>query len=308
MSSREPLPVKLIIGPFLTSDAAKLGVPMSRLRATDLDAPFRGVRTLRPMDESLLTRCAAYAVLLRPDHCYSHGTAAALWGMWLPRRIENASVIDVTAVLGTRAPRMAGVRGHHVGQNGAGQDTIERMLVGGVPVTSPLDTWRQLSTVLTLDELIAAGDSLVRRQHPLVNENQLLVALARHAGRRGMRMLRAAWNEVRAGADSPRETALRLILVRGGLPEPQVNMIVSQPAAARTIYGDLAYPKYRVLVEYDGEQHRENYEQYESDITRLEILSNDGWKLIRVLKSHLTNPRAVVRRVEYALRARGWSP
>jgi hypothetical protein len=308
MSTREPLPLELTSRPFHINDATGLGVPLSRLRATDLDAPFRGVRTLRPMEASLLNRCAAYAVLLRPDHCFSHGTAAALWGMWLPRRIENASVIDVTAVLGARAPRMAGVRGHHVGQDRAGQDTIERMLVDGVPVTSPLDTWRQLSTVLTLDELIAAGDSLVRRQHPLVNENQLIVALARHAGRRGMRLLRAAWNEVRAGADSPRETILRLILVRGGLPEPRVNMIVSRPGAARVLFGDLVYPEYRVLVEYDGEQHREDYEQYESDITRLELLANDGWKHIRVLKSHLANPRAVVRRVESALRARGWTP
>jgi hypothetical protein len=201
---------------------------------------------------------------------------------------------------------MVGVRGHHVGHDSAGKDTIERMLVGGVPVTSPLDTWRQLSTVLTLDELIVAGDSLVRRQRPLVDESQLVVALARHAGRRGVRALRAAWRQVRAGADSPRETALRLILVRGGLPEPQVNMIVSPPGATRIMFGDLAYPQYRVLVEYDGEQHRKSYEQYETDVTRLEILSNEGWKIIRVLKSHLGDPPALVRRVESALRSRGW--
>jgi hypothetical protein len=48
------------------------------------------------------------------------------------------------------------------------------------------------------------------------------------------------------------ETRLRLALGRGGLPEPFLNPrtelragVVRQP--------DLAYPEYRVAVEYDGE-------------------------------------------------------
>lgn len=256
----------------------------------------------RPSERSaLVQRCRSYAPLLGPDQFFSHGSAAALWGMWIPRRLEHAPVIDVTAELTARAPRMRGVRGHHVGE-----DTVERMLVGGLPVSSPLDTWRQLSTLLSVDELTAAGDSLVRRQGALVEEHQLVVALARHAGRRGVRKLRAAFAKVRPRADSPRETALRLTLVAGGLPEPSVNSVVSRAGESPVRFGDLVYERWRVIVEYDGQHHRDDSRQYDSDIVRLEALARAGWLIVRVIDSQLRDRAAVVARVAHALRSRGW--
>jgi hypothetical protein len=301
MSRRDPIPEELGAGPFHVRDARGHHLSASRLRASDLDSRFRGVRELRSGRDGLEERCLAFTVLLTEGQWFSHGTAATLWGMWLPTRVSRESDIHVTAELPNHAPRMEGVQGHH-----AKRETIEPADASGFRVTSPIDTWRQLSTILSLDELIAAGDSLVRRKNPLVTQGQLLRALARHGGHRGAKRLRLAFHEVRHGADSARETQLRLLLVRGGLPEPIVNPVISKPGAHQLMFGDLVYPELQVLVEYDGQQHRTNDVQYEKDVARLELLAHEGWLIVRVLKGHFENSPAIVARVSRALQSRGW--
>ena len=120
-----------------------------------------------------------------------------------------------------------------------------------------------------------------------------------------MRNLRDAFAEVRAGCDSPRETRLRILLVRGGLPEPVVNAIVSL-AGQRLRFGDLVYREWKVIVEYDGVHHF-SPAQRASDILRLEQLRADGWIIVIVIAAHLENPALIVSRVAAALRSRGWS-
>jgi hypothetical protein len=182
--------------------------------------------------------------------------------------------------------------------------SVEVVLVDGMPVASPLDSWRQLSTLLSLDELIAAGDSLLRREAPLLARHQLVVALARHGGHRGAKKLREAWEQVRSGCDSARETRLRLVLVRAGLPEPRVNAVVSRPGRPLR-FGDLVYEQWRVIVEYDGRHHL-TAAQRAADILRLEQLAREGWTTVVVLAEHLATPSTVVTRVAQALRANGW--
>ena len=73
--------------------------------------------------------------------------------------------------------------------------------------------------------------------------------------------------------------------------------------------GDLVYRLYRVLVEYDGEQHRTDEEQYHWDVDRLDRIMEADWRVIRINKSHLrSKPASVLRKVETALRAAGWRP
>jgi hypothetical protein len=88
------------------------------------------------------------------------------------------------------------------------------VLHDGVRVTSPARTWLDLVSLMTVDDLIAVGDSLVCI--------------------RGMRTARLALPEIRVGADSPRETRMRLILARSGPGEPALNHVIvnawGQPA------------------------------------------------------------------------------
>jgi very-short-patch-repair endonuclease len=97
-------------------------------------------------------------------------------------------------------------------------------------------------------------------------------------------------------------------LVRAGLPEPLVNPEVSTPGAERRLFGDLVYPDFRVIVEYDGEQHRTDPRQYAADVARLEALAVAGWFVVRVLAHDLRDPAALTGRIARVMHGRGWRP
>lgn len=54
----------------------------------------------------------------------------------------------------------------------------------------------------------------------------------------------------------PAGNFLRLLIVWSGFPEPQRNCEIPLPAGTKRVRGDLVYFRYRVLVDYDGQQHR----------------------------------------------------
>ena len=79
--------------------------------------------------------------------------------------------------------------------------------------------------MLTVDELVVAGDSCVRIPRrefegsdlPLCSLGDLQRMIDRHRGKRGIRRAREAIKLIRVGSDSPQESLLRLAIVRGGL-------------------------------------------------------------------------------------------
>jgi len=195
---------------------------------------------------------------------------------------------------------MRGVVGHRVAANSVSLATLR-----GMPVLSPPDCWTALSSELSMDELVIAGDSLLRRKAPLATVKDLVDARARHGKRRGAGLLARAFPMLRARTDSAREVALRLLLVRSGLPEPVVNYSIRD--AIGEMFGDLAYPEWFVLVEYDGRHHLTD-EQAAADILRLERLAAAGWTVVRVVNAHFRDPEQIVRRVARALADAGWRP
>lgn len=297
------LPPELRTRPFPVDEAARAGIRSGRLRSNDVDAPFAAVRVsdemIGPVDPAEL-----FAVRMSPRQFFSHVTAARLHGLPLPPRHAMGSDLDVAVEIPNQCPRMPGVRGHRLTPG-----SVSIVEVGSLRVASPVDTWRQMSTLLTVDDLVVVGDALVRRNKPLATLPELRAAVVRHGRHRGARRLREALESVRPRVDSPNETQLRLILVRNGLPEPVVNGIIVDSAGTQLATGDLVYREYRVLVEYDGEQHRTDQDQYNWDIDRLDRIRDAGWRVVRVNRSHMAgNAVLAVRKVEAALRAAGWRP
>ena len=92
-------------------------------------------------------------------------------------------------------------------------------------------------------------------------------------------------------------------LVRSGLPEPEVNVPIVDASGKRIAIGDLVYPSSKVLVEYDGEQHRTDDRQYARDVVRLNRIAAEGWLTIRVDR-HTTLDDACAQ-TWHALSARG---
>ncbi len=65
---------------------------------------------------------------------------------------------------------------------------------------------------------------------------------------------------------------------------------------------DMGYPVFKVGVEYDGEHHFTNPDDYANDIERLEFLASKGWNIVRVSARQLRYERQqIAHRVRRAL-------
>lgn len=297
MTRRSSLPAALTSSPFSVENARETGVSAGRLRARDLVRPFHGVRVVDGVEVDPLL---AYTARMSPRAFFSHTSAARIWGFPLPRRL-HADPSHVCVVKPDRAPRLPRVVGHHF-QPGS----VSIVTHQGLRLSDPIDTWCALSTQLTLDELVIAGDWLVKRKNPLAQLSELHERVAAFSRRPGARLLSVAATLVRARTDSPRETLSRLALMRAGLPEPAVNFEIRDAEGRFVAFGDLAYPQYKVLVEYDGAQHRDDEEQFNRDVNRLDDIMQLDWRVVRINKSH--SKAQVVARAMAALRSRGWTP
>jgi very-short-patch-repair endonuclease len=168
----------------------------------------------------------------------------------------------------------------------------------GLAVTTPERTAFDIGRREPHRVAVARLDALARATG--LKRDDVMSVAARHAGARGLRNLEAALELVDAGAQSPRETYLRLLLIEAGLPRPQTQIPVR--ADEETYYLDMGWEDCMVAVEYDGEHHRTDPLQYRKDIRRLEALERMGWIVIRVVAGD--HPAVILRRVRHALDAR----
>ncbi|TFB96088.1 hypothetical protein [Cryobacterium sp. HLT2-28] len=119
---------------------------------------------------------------------------------------------------------------------------MDVQLQDGLPVTTPLQTWFDLGPLLYRGDLVAAADFLCAGREPRHTPSELRAAAARLVGRRGCRRLREAAFFARARVDSAKETEVRLLLVDAGLPEPVVNLELTDAFGRFVARVDLAWP------------------------------------------------------------------
>lgn len=93
------------------------------------------------------------------------------------------------------------------------------------------------------------------------------------------------------------------------MPEPLLNHELRSPGGTLIARLDLAYPRYRVAVEYDGRVHAEHVAQFRRDADRWDAIRAAGWQHVRILAHHLRpDPGVAVDKVTTALLAGGWTP
>lgn len=313
-----PLPEELGAR-FSVAEARRHGVSLSRLRKSDLAKPFHGVRStpaaetdsvdrwgraLGELEREHLQRARDYAPRMSEFEFLSHVTAAVAWGAPLPPLAIVGQPVHVSVAGPARLSRSEGVRGH---QTSSALSSFRRDPFTGLRIASPATTWAMLGAVLTDPyDLIAAGDRLVhdwRVAEPLATVSQLTAVVA--SGRRvGRPALRAALPRIRTRAASRPETWARLALIDAGLPEPELNWDVVV-GGIRIACVDLAYPELKVALEYEGEHHLYQADQWTTDIARYERLIAAGWLVIRLTKEDVfTHPAAVAARVRRAVASR----
>jgi hypothetical protein len=299
MTRRNPLPEQLDPHGFSVGQARDAGMSRSRSRAADLEAPWRGIRVSPMAQRDVVDLCRAYLPRLLPGQHFSHTTAARLYGIPLPRSIETESILHVSAAKGVQPPRATFVVGHRA----AAGVTVRTWR--GMPVCAPEGLWLQLAGILDADRLVVAGDHLVRRKRPQSTIDRLRAEVANAVGRRYIAAARAALEQLRPGTDSPMETRLRLIIVRGGLPEPVIGHTVHSKEGEFIGTPDLAYIEEKIAIEYQGQVHQSDPQTYADDVIRREQFEEAGWQVIPVYKHHVNErPTWIVSRISAVLQKR----
>ncbi|WP_180987207.1 hypothetical protein [Arthrobacter sp. AFG20] len=290
-----PLPQELLTGSFTSSDAAACGVSRKRQRQPDLAIPSRGIRVPLGGDATTGTYLRAYTAL-DDASTLTHHSGARLWGYGLPRWMQEDWKIHVARERDGSKPRRGNVVGHRLTFKPG-----EVVIHDGVRVTSPARTWLDLASLLSVDELIAAGDSAVVAhgpdfpvpRAPLATIDDLRRIVASHPGMRGVKTARLALPEVRVGADSPQETRMRLVLARTKLGEPVLNHVLRNSWGQPAVWPDAAYPEHRLALQYDGGHHSDPV-QATSDRKRREMTERLGWTELRIFKDDLEGEKPFV--------------
>ncbi|QWT24794.1 endonuclease domain-containing protein [Subtercola sp. PAMC28395] len=309
MPKYSALPRELEGRPFAVAEGRRVGVGKHRIDGPDLDRPFHGVRTSVFAHASIEKRCHDYLPRLREGQMFSHITAARLWGLPVPTRFHAAELIDVASTRASR-PRCRGVRGHRVHES-----SLRIVRIGAFPVADPESLWCALSTTLSVDDLVIMGDAIVfvprypdtdaPAIRPYSTPQRLAARIVSRRGA-GKRKLVEALRLIRVGSASPMETRLRLLIIRSGLREPQLNVDILDARGSFVACGDLYYPEYRLLVEYDGDQHRTDTKTYERDQTRIADLHAIGVQVIRVRQAgYFRYPERTIGEITAAMDARG---
>lgn len=330
--SRRPTPLPPSLGRIFTAEQARaVGVTPRRLRAQDVEHPYRGLMVARSPEASppstpaedlnaplardraqrsdMRRRAEVYRPLMVSHAFFVGRTAAGFWE--LP--VDCSGELEVGVTAPHRAPRRTGINGHQVTAR-----LVSVREVDGFAVASPASTWAMLAADLSVRELVQVGDALVRiprdefarlrRDLALCSIEQLRAA-ANAGRRRGVKRLRDAIEEIRVGSASPLETDCRLGAASGGLPEPALDVEIRDARGRMLGVTEIAYPEFRVLVEVEGDHHRTSRSQWNRDIEKYAAYAAEGYEVVRLTSEHIRGerPRAagIIRE---ALMRHGWMP
>jgi very-short-patch-repair endonuclease len=101
---------------------------------------------------------------------------------------------------------------------------------------------------------------------------------------------------------------MRLLLERGGVGGLLVNHDVVDEAGRLVGIADLADPRSRLAIEYQGDHHRTDRRTYRDDLRRREAFKDAGWRQVQASDDDLgEHAPAFVERVRRLRRSRSGS-
>ncbi|WP_435771635.1 type IV toxin-antitoxin system AbiEi family antitoxin domain-containing protein [Nocardioides sp. SYSU DS0651] len=272
--------------PFTIAMAAAAGVSPAKVRylrrAGVLRPLLHGVYVASSATDSVDLRARAAALVLPPHSVVCDRSAAWLHGISILDLGELDVVPDLEVV-----SRDGNDRSRRQGLQGGKRDLVdsEVMLVGDVPVTTPIRTACDVARLRGRYRAMATLDTF-RRRHGLTQQS-LTRMLPRFAGHRGVRQLRELIPLSTDLADSQPESWLRLMIHDDGMPMPAAQVWVDVPTWGRAKIEN-AYEHLRIAVEYDGEEHHTRPEDQERDDARRRALRDElDWHIIVVRKAGL---------------------
>jgi hypothetical protein len=238
----------------------------------------------------------ATALWCAPDGLVSHQAAGALW------RFEGvlADRVHIT-VPPVRSLRSELVVVHHTSTL-LPADIGRR---GPIAVTSPLRTAVDLASVLAPADLEIAIESALRRRMFSIGQLRWRADALGGKGRRGSGALRRLLESRVLGASaSGWEVRTARLLAAAGLGEParQYEVRVRGRLIARL---DLAYPEYRIAIEYDSDEWHHGVARRHRDIERRNRLRANGWTVVEVSAAQLRAPDSLIATVQAVIEGQG---
>jgi very-short-patch-repair endonuclease len=274
--------------------AREAGVTDRQLRHPAVTRMSRDTYLPRGLTGELSARLAAVLLTAPPGAVASHATAAALWGLQIPMLDRDEQRVDLIVPMASRSESRRDRRIHRTPL--PDEDVTRR---GPIPVTTPERTWRDLAGVLAPPALLAVTDQLLARG---VARGDLERHLERRPTGRGCARARDVLPVADPRAESPMESVLRWLLHEAGLPAPVLQHVVRDATGLGLGRADLAWPDRRVVIEFDGDVHRER-DVFVNDLRRQNRLVAAGWTVLRFTSADvLGRPEEVVEEIRRALR------
>lgn len=241
---------------------------------------------------------------VRPGAVISDVTAAELMNLPLPQHMTRAGGAPIHCrITGDGRKTTGALLEVHV------RAKTRTIRFQGLTLSDPVIALQEIAGSIPHIDLVVCVDALAADRHgaaervPLPQIRQSADLLRG----RGAAALRRAAADARERVWSPMETRTRLLILGRGYPEPVPNMELWEPVTGIVYYVDLAYPQWKIAIEYDGKGHRVDKDQWEKDLHKNEVLHDQGWKVLRMSIADVRDPHDFFLRLDAAIaeRARG---
>ncbi len=242
---RPVVPPQLTCGPFTVAEARSAGLARWHLEGASWRRLGPGMYAWAGLSETPALKLESARLRLPASAAFSGRTAAWLHGL----EIAPCDPIEMILPGGGDGWGRCGVMVRR-----AALDDCEVVIRRGFRTTSLLRTLFDLSRQLNLIEAVVIADLALHAG--LVQHTELINWIDRCAGRKGVGAARRVLEHADAGAESPMETRLRMLLVLNGLPNPEVQVTLRDKTGGFLGRPDLYYREHRLGLEYDGETHR----------------------------------------------------
>jgi hypothetical protein len=230
----------------------------------------RGLYASADVDPEIARQMQAFVTAARDGLVVVRESAAQIHGFGVLR----SDVVQLAGDGRKTARARPGVRIH--GYKVPRQDVV---MVAGVAVSSPARTAIDLARFAPRLDALAVVDAALHVG--ACNLEELTEQIDRQGHARGIVQARDIVRLADGRAESPMESRLRLRVIDGKVPPPEVQYWVCDERGRPVYRLDLAWPEYRLGLEYDGIDHLSKGRQ-RTDLERRSWLLERGWRLVSV--------------------------
>jgi very-short-patch-repair endonuclease len=266
------IPPELTRKPFSLDEARNAGLTHSALRGKAWERLGAGLYRWTELPKDHWLTLHAWRRVLPRETVFVGASAAWLFGLDL----DPASPVEIALPPSYGHRSRAGLAVRHLEITREEVVTIRGLRAAMLPLTLAglCLTRPAIEALIAIDMAVRVG---------LTNSAALSKYADAEKGRPGTARLRALASFA-APAESPMETRLRWLLIRAGLPTPEVQTDLRDSSDRFVGRADLYYPSARLVLEYDGGNHRE---RLVDDDLRQNLLVSAGYQVLRFTSADL---------------------